>query len=108
MALALKSLTVLSDTVVAVTFEDGDSGEVTFRFEAEERGGITVVNGEDAFTQRYRRIPGPAFAIWPERLVAGVLAARREPLPYGAGLERMTEQCRRELAERWEHMHQEG
>ena len=46
--LVLKSLTVLSDTTAAVTFEGDDGGEVTFQFELHETGpqGLTVTNGD--------------------------------------------------------------
>jgi hypothetical protein len=108
--LVLKSLTVLSDTTAAVTFEGDDGGEVTFQFELHETGpqGLTVTNGDADFQQKYRRVPGPSFPLWPERLVAQALFARREPFPYGAELEHLTEQVRRDLTERWERDRQAG
>jgi hypothetical protein len=107
-ALVLRSLTVLSDTTVAVTFEDDAGAEVTFRFEAQEVGpdALTVINGESAFTDLYRRTGSPITPQWPEGLVHQVLAARQEPLPYGAELERLTEQVRQEKAEHWKRGHQ--
>ena len=99
--LVLKSLTVLSDTAVAVTLEGDDGGEVTFRFESQETGldGLSVTSGESTFTDLYRRTGSPMTPRWPEQLVAAVLAARREPLPYGAALERLTEQVLRDRSE---------
>lgn len=105
----MRSLTVVSDTQVALTFEDERGQAVTYRFETEiVRGGIGVTNGEDAFASVYRRVPGPAFPLWPERLAAAVLAARGEPLPAIESAERMSEQFRRSLIERWEAEHGEA
>lgn len=102
MELSLRSLTVLSDTLVALTFEDGHGEQVIFRFETTVHGGITVTNGDDAFNRLYRCVPGPAFPRWPESLVATVLQAHHEPLPKGETLAQITDEYRRGVGERWE------
>jgi hypothetical protein len=74
---------------------------VTFRFSLTDAHGIWVVNGEPAFTERYRLVPGPSLPIWPERLAVAALRAVREPLPDAETAALLTAQVREELDRRW-------
>ena len=99
--LTMRSLVVLSPDEVAITLADEAGAEVTFRFTGTQAGGIRVINGDQAFRDRYRPVPGPALPMWPERLAGAALSAVREPLPAGEALDELTRQARRELGERW-------
>ncbi|WP_412515785.1 hypothetical protein K8Z49_29440 [Actinomadura madurae] len=100
MYLTFKSLTILSDHEVAITFTDSAGEEITYRFTATE-GPIRTISGEDAFGDQYRLTPGPATPMWPERLVAKALDAYQDPLPAGETLEQLRLECREELDRRW-------
>jgi hypothetical protein len=101
MQLTLRSLTVLSPDEVAITLADDAGDEVTFRFSITDAHGTWVVNGEAAFSDRYRLVPGPSLRIWPERLAHAALMAVREPLPDAEELALLTAQVREELDRRW-------
>jgi hypothetical protein len=99
--LTFRSLTVLSPVMVAITLVDDAGEEVTFRFTGDDSGGIWCANGEEAFDDRYRLVPGPALPLWPERLALAALKAVREPLPDAEALSRLQEQVREDLERRW-------
>jgi hypothetical protein len=99
--LTLRSLTVVSPTEVDTVFADDAGAEVSFRFTGDLTGDVLAVSGEPAFSDRYRRVPGPSLPLWPERLAAAALRAAREPLPAGETLDGLIEHAGEELRERW-------
>jgi hypothetical protein len=92
---------MLSPDEVAITLADDVGDEVTFRFSVTDAHGIWVANGEAAFSEQYRLVPGPSLPMWPERLALAALQAVREPLPDAEELAFLTAQVREELARRW-------
>lgn len=102
MQLTLRSLTVLSPDEVAITLADDAGVEITCRFTFEQAGGISVVQSESAFSERYRLVPGPSLPMWPERLAMEAFRAVREPFPDAEALDLLNTQVREELHRRWQ------
>ena len=104
--LTFRSLTVVSDNEVDLTFDADDGDTVTFRFAVSETANrLAVTNGPPAFAQEYRQVPGPAIPTWPEQLALAALHARREPLPAGRQLDRLKAEVAEQIERRWNALH---
>lgn len=67
----LKSLTVVTENDIDITFVGDDGTTVTHRFTFKPSGlgeGSVILNGDAEFLRLYRRVPGPSAPMWPEKL----------------------------------------
>jgi hypothetical protein len=101
MHLTLRSLTVLSPHEVDIALADDAGNEATFRFSLTDAHGIWCINGESAFSERYRLVPGPSLPMWPEQLAYAALKAVREPFPDDEALARLNARVQEKLARKW-------